>query len=399
MLQDTPSHKACGDLIDMERLDSNKISADNWQLDSSQLQLTTELIRSRHENNQQSEKASRLANRMTRLLEVFPAGVIVLDGGGIIQECNPAAISLLGYPLEGEEWGEIIKRAFSDTTTDGHDISLLNGKLLHVSTSPLEDEPGQIVLLQDVTETRQLQQKISHLQRLSSMGEMAARLAHQIRTPLASALLYLAPLLKPGTDVALQQRFAHRLHTSISHMEQLVKDMLAFSRGDMASTTPVSVKKLLKVIQQQFLSQPEAKNYHLEVQNTANNGSVYGSQAGLVSALINLLNNARLACGNEGEITIFAEYVEDEQGLDCIEISVEDNGCGIPDQEKDKILAPFYTTRSSGTGLGLAVVQSIVKAHKGSLWFESEEGVGSTFSLRLPMYQAINKFKLKAQKI
>ncbi|MDH5358588.1 MAG: HAMP domain-containing histidine kinase, partial [Gammaproteobacteria bacterium] len=309
-----------------------------------------------------------------------------------------SAINLLGEPLDGEHWSSVIERAFSPKMDDGHDMSLVNGRLVHISTSPLEGEPGQIVLLQDVTETRQLQLKISHLQRLSAMGEMAAKLAHQIRTPLSSALLYLAPLIQGDTEPSLQKRFANKLHNSITHMEQLVKDMLAFSRGDMTDTSPVLVGELLSAVKQQFLSQANADKFHLEVHSSINTGYVYGSKDALTSSLNNLVNNARLACEPEGEITIFADYVQDEQGVDCIEISVEDNGVGISKEEQAKILTPFYTTRSSGTGLGLAVVQSIAKAHKGELWFESDEGEGSTFCLRLPMYQFPDTFKLKAQK-
>jgi two-component system sensor histidine kinase FlrB len=230
------------------------------------------------------------------------------------------------------------------------------------------------------------------------MGEVAARLAHQIRTPLSSAMLYIAPLMRSDTDSQLQQKFAKKLHASISHMEQLVKNMLAFSRGDMAETSPVAVVDLLNMVEQQFSSQPKAEHYQLEIQNTVNDAYVYGSQEALASAINNLLNNARQACGEEGEITIYSEYVEDDAGTDCIEISIEDNGIGISQQDKEKILKPFYTTRSSGTGLGLAVVNSIVQAHRGELWFESDEGEGSTFSIRLPMYQSAQQFTLKAQK-
>jgi two-component system sensor histidine kinase FlrB len=81
--------------------------------------------------------------------------------------------------------------------------------------------------------------------------------------------------------------------------------------------------------------------------------------------------------------------IRDEAEQYCIEISVEDNGVGIAEADYEKILQPFYTTRSAGTGLGLAVVQSIAKAHKGILWLDSELGEGSTFSLRLPVYQAV----------
>jgi len=358
--------------------------------------LTTKFLDRDDESTPSFEEAVCLASRMTQLLEVLPGGVVVLNGDGLVQQCNSAAINLLGEPIEGERWTTIIERAFRPNRNDGHDISLVDGRLVHISTSPLEGEPGQIILLQDVTETRQLQQKVSHLQRLSAMGEMAARLAHQIRTPLSSALLYVAPLIKEGTDNKLKQRFAKRLHNSISHMERLVKDMLAFSRGDMAETEPVLLDELLSTIKQQFVSQPEAEKFNLEIQSTVQDAYVYGSKDALSSALNNLMTNARLACEDGGEITVFVDLIQDE-AVDYIDISIEDNGVGIAKEDQEKVLSPFYTTRSSGTGLGLAVVKSIAKAHKGELWFESDKGVGSTFCLRLPMYQPADKFTLTAQ--
>ncbi|MTI63767.1 ATP-binding protein [Methylophaga sp.] len=339
------------------------------------------------ETSADKQQADRLANRHSRLLEVLPAGVVVIDGEGIVQEANAAAIDLLGEPLSGERWIHIIDRAFSPQPGDGHDVSLRDGRLVHISTSPMGTEPGQIILLQDVTDTRALQNKVSHLQRLSTMGEVAARLAHQIRTPLSSALLYLAPLLKEDSEPAVRQRFAGRLKHSLTHMEQLVRDMLAFSRGSMASTSPVAITELLDEVLQQFQSQPQSEQFQISIHNNVNDGHVYGSQAALASAINNLLNNARQACGDEGNIRIFAEFVEDNDQA-WIDLSVEDNGPGISEADRDKILTPFYTTRANGTGLGLAVVQSIAKAHKGELWVESDEGEGSTFGLRLPVYQS-----------
>lgn len=345
----------------------------------------------------QQQKADRLADRHSRLLEVLPAGVVVIDGEGIVQEANAAAIDLLGEPLSGERWIHIIDRAFNPQPGDGHDVSLKDGRLVHISTSPMGNEPGQIILLQDVTETRALQNKVSHLQRLSTMGEVAARLAHQIRTPLSSALLYLAPLQKEDSPPDIRQRFAGRLKHSLTHMEQLVKDMLAFSRGSMASTSPVAISNLLDEVQQQFHSQVQAESFVLTIHNSVNDGHIYGSQAALVSAVNNLLNNARQACGDSGQIRVSASFTEDAKRQAWIDISVEDNGPGIAAEEQEKILTPFYTTRSSGTGLGLAVVQSIAKAHKGSLWIQSDEGVGSTFGLRLPVYQSQTHADHRAQ--
>lgn len=375
------------------------LSANDWPEKSSGNVIIDELIDDHgpHRQNQQFEQATRLAGRLTRLLEVLPGGVVVLDGKGIIQQSNLVAIDFLGDKLEGKQWARVIVHAFDPQADDGHDVSLKDGRLVHISTSPLDGEPGQIVLLQDVTETHQLQQKISHLQRLSAMGEMAARLAHQIRTPLSSALLFLAPLLKEDTDTKLRQRFAKRLHDSISHMEQLVKDMLAFSRGDMTATSPVAIDDLMRNVQQQFCSQPDNKNIHFEIQNSLENAYIYGCKAALASAINNLVNNARLACKDEGEIIIFVDQIQDQDDVTSLEISVEDNGFGITAEDQDKVLTPFFTTRSSGTGLGLAVVQSIVKAHKGELWFESDEGEGSTFCMRFPKYQPADKFTLVSQ--
>lgn len=342
-----------------------------------------------------------MANRMTRLLEVLPGGVVVLSGEGIIQQCNATAVSLLGEPLESEAWSQVIKRAFAPKVDNSQDIALNNGRLVHISTCPLQDEPGQIVLLNDVTETRQLQMKVSHLQRLSAMGEMAARLAHQIRTPLSSALLYVSPLLKESIEPTLRQSFAKKLHGSITHMERLIKDMLSYSRGDTATTAPVSITELCDVIEQQFSAQEDAEDYQLRLVDTTFGAYVYGSQDTLTSALNNLLNNAKNAYEDSGVISVKAYSVWDEHDAEFIEISVTDNGVGISKFEQEKILTPFYTTRSSGTGLGLPVVQSIAKSHRGYLSFTSELGKGSTFSIRLPRYQLavepLHENKMKEQ--
>lgn len=332
-------------------------------------------------------EAKLVAARMSRLLEVLPGGVIVLNGQGKVQQCNAAAITLLGEPLTGEFWSDVIKRAFAPKVDNSQDIALNNGRLVHISTSPLDGEPGQIVLINDVTETRQLQLKVSHLQRLSAMGEMAAKLAHQIRTPLSSALLYLSPLLKDEVNPNLRQNFAKKLHNSISHMERLVKDMLSFSRGDMASTSEVLVAELFESIEQQLSSQTDSAHFQFSFNNEANDAYVYGSKDALLSAVNNLITNAKLASEDGGEITITARIQQDELNAEWVEFSVADQGHGIAVHDQEKILTSFYTTRSAGTGLGLPVVQSIAKAHRGRLTFTSEEGVGSTFNLVLPRYQ------------
>lgn len=333
-------------------------------------------------------QADQLANRHSRLLAVLPAGVVVLDGSGFIQEANEAAVSLLGEPLSGERWVNVIERAFDPKPSDGHDVSLKDGRLVHISTNPLGHEPGQIILLQDVTDTRTLQSKVSHLQRLSTIGEVTARLAHQIRTPLSSAMLYLSPLLKEGADEQVKQRFALRVKESLSHMEQLIRDLLSFSRGNMAAPSPVALQELLSQLEQQFSAQNdvESSDVRLTISNNVNDGYIYGSQSALISAITNLLNNARQACEPHGHIEVKADYAINEENEQCISISVSDNGEGMSASVLNKVLTPFYTTRSNGTGLGLAVVQSIVKAHRGHLTIESEPKKGSSVTMFFPLY-------------
>lgn len=349
-------------------------------------------ISAEHIQQSSNTDADQLANRHSRLLAVLPAGVVVIDGSGFIQEANEAAISLLGEPLSGERWVNVIERAFDPKPSDGHDVSLKDGRLVHISTNPLGHEPGQIILLQDVTDTRALQSKVSHLQRLSTIGEVTARLAHQIRTPLSSAMLYLSPLLKEGADEQVKQRFATRVKDSLTHMEQLIRDLLSFSRGNMASPSPVAVSELLSELEQQFSAQNDVENstVTMTLVNQVNGDYIYGSQSALISAITNLLNNARQACEGHGQIEVMAEYAENNAKEQCIQISVNDNGEGMSEAELNKVLTPFYTTRSNGTGLGLAVVQSIVKAHRGLLAIESEPKKGSSVKLLFPIYTSAN---------
>ena len=107
-----------------------------------------------------------------------------------MREANPAACELLGEPLVGELWRQVIARSFAPRKDDGHEISLRDGRRLSIATRSLDAEPGQLVLLNDLTETRRLQDQLARHERLSSLGRMVASLAHQIRTPLSAAMLY-----------------------------------------------------------------------------------------------------------------------------------------------------------------------------------------------------------------
>lgn len=184
--------------------------------------LSGQLSRANRELEGRLEEQGRLTRRFERLLGALPGGVIVLDAQGIVRECNPAAERLLGQSLRGESWRPVVTRAFSPRSDDGHDITLSTGYRVNLSTCSLHGEPGQILLLADVTETRKLQEHASRLERLTSIGRTVAALAHQIRTPLAGALLY-ASTLPSGLS---RENILERLRA----LEGLVEDMLTYAR-------------------------------------------------------------------------------------------------------------------------------------------------------------------------
>src|SRR5476649_214818 len=198
---------------------------------------------------QELAEKERLANRLQNLLDLLPGGVIVIDAQGMVREANPAARDLLGEPLEGELWRHVITRCFAPREDDGHEISLKDGRRLSIATRSLDAEPGQLVLLNDLTETRHLQGQLARHERLSSLGRMVASLAHQIRTPLSAALIYASHLTEQQLPMETQQRFAGRLKERLHELEHQVRDMLVFARGELPLTDRLAPHDLFQALQ------------------------------------------------------------------------------------------------------------------------------------------------------
>ncbi len=367
---------------------SENLTASYQMLENRVAELTGALAVARGYNAAHGEEKERLARRLQSLLHALPGGVVVLDGAGYVQQCNPAAITLLGEPLLGAAWRNIILRAFAPRSDDGHEISLRDGRLVSIATTPLGTEPGQILLLTEVTETRRLQQRLNHHQRLSAMGEMAASLAHQIRTPLASALLYASHLQRPALTLPERQRIGEKIQSRMRHLEHLVNDMLLFSRGAAVGNDVVAVADLLQEVRKVFDANLLAQGAHFDIVDAAAGAMLQGSRDTLVSALLNLVNNALQAGGDHAQVQLKAVYVQEQSSIATVDLLVSDNGPGIPAEIQARLFEPFFTTRTQGTGLGLAVVQAIAQGHHGVAWFESTTGAGSRFAMRLPLIQA-----------
>ncbi len=320
----------------------------------------------------------RLANRLQNLLDLLPGGVIVIDDRGLVREANPAASELLGLPLEGELWRHVIARCFAPREDDGHEVSLKDGRRLSIATRSLDAEPGQLVLLNDLTETRRLQDQLARHERLSSLGRMVASLAHQIRTPLSAALIYASHLTEQVLPVETQQRFAGRLKERLHELEHQVRDMLVFARGELPLTDKVAPKALMQALQ--AAAQTHVQGVSMRWQCDAYGGLVLCNRDTLVGTLLNLIENALQAGTPQVRLKVHL-YARDN----TLRLCVSDSGSGIEPKVLERLGEPFFTTRATGTGLGLAVVNAVARAHQGQLLLHSRPGRGTCALLSLPL--------------
>ena len=330
---------------------------------------------------QELAEKERLANRLQNLLDLLPGGVIVIDAQGIVSEANPAACELLGLPLQGELWRQVIGRCFAPREDDGHEISLKDGRRLSIATRSLDAEPGQLVLLNDLTETRHLQDQLARHERLSSLGKMVASLAHQIRTPLSAALLYASHLTEQELPLDTQQRFAGRLKERLHELEHQVRDMLVFARGELPLTDRVTPKALMQSLQ--AAAQTHVQDVPLRWQCDAHVGELLCNRDTLVGALLNLLENAIQA----GDASLRLKVHLYARG-NSLRLCVSDNGGGIDAAVLERLGEPFFTTKTNGTGLGLTVVKAVARAHQGHLQLRSRPGRGTCALLVLPLFSS-----------
>ncbi len=318
-----------------------------------------------------------MSEKMDRILEAMPSGVVILDGNGIVNQANPVAITLLGEPLEGQAWLTIIQRSFSPQKDDGHEVSLKNGRRVKLAITPLEEEGGQLIVLTDLTETRQLQNNISHLQRLSALGKMVAKLAHQVRTPLSAAILYATNLTNPKLPETSKSKFQLKLIDRLNQLERQVNDMLLMARGRQEQQgEETGLTEVMVQVQEDCELILNKKQCKLTLIDDSSSKLMANSNA-LGSAINNLVMNSVEAGATE-------VVVKASQNNTQLFLEVIDNGAGLDKSLEKKILEPFYTTKAQGTGLGLAVVQSVVMNHGGAVNVKCELGKGCHFVLSFP---------------
>ncbi len=360
---------------------SNQLSESYSMLEARVSELKGQLALVSAQRMQELAEKERLANRLQSLLDLLPGGVIVIDGQGVVREANPAALGMLGQPLVGMLWRQVIARCFAPRKDDGHEISLRDGRRLSIATRSLNGEPGQLVLLNDLTETRRLQDQLARHERLSALGRMVASLAHQIRTPLSAAMLYASHLSEQALPLEQQQRFAARLKERLHELENQVRDMLVFARGELPLPDRLAPAELFAGLR--AAAESHVSGLQLRWQCDARAGELLCNRDTLIGSVLNLLQNAIQASGREVRLKVHL-YARG----DSLRLSVSDNGPGMDATTLARLGEPFFTTKTTGTGLGLAVVKAVVKAHRGELLLRSRPARGTCVTLILPLIVA-----------
>lgn len=343
--------------------------------------LTSELAVANGELRRQFQEKEALSERLSLLLNALPAGVVVLDSTAAVSEANPVARQLLGPAIVDSDWPTLA--ASQLTPTDAPDEWQLDARRVSIAESPLDSTGGRLLLIHDITAAHELKADVERNQRLAAMGEMAASLAHQLRTPLATALLYSSNLAQPELSDAARRRFAGKAAEQLKRLERLIQDVLLFARGESIGRDVIATALFIDDAAMTMAPLCREKGVAFAVHCAVGDSIIKGSRKALAGALLNLLENAVQAC--EGRNAAGAEVslsaiVAGQQ----LRVSVRDSGGGIAPEARERMFEPFFTTRGQGTGLGLAIALGVARAHGGSIEISSTLGEGSEFILLLP---------------
>lgn len=330
-------------------------------------------------------------------------GLISIDNSGSIISYNKPALELLELEEEktdGADLSKIIDFESSgiseilneETTSLEKEISInrRSGESLPLSLSvaPVLLESGQIdgavIILRDLREIKRLQEKVKRSEKLAAIGKLAAGVAHEIRNPLSSIKGFAQFLRHVLKDRPEEREYADVMVHEIDRINRVVNDLLIYSK-------PFEVKRkkqdLNEVIDHTILlvhADAQEKKVNIIKKMPENMKDLWLDSNQITHTLLNLLLNSLEAVTEGGEIEVGAELTDGNQ----VRIWVEDDGCGIPDGYKEKIMDPFFTTRDKGTGLGLAIVHKIVENHNGEIKVTSPppgKSSGTAISILIPL--------------
>ena len=239
-------------------------------------------------------------------------------------------------------------------------------------------------IVRDLTQTQELREQVMQSERLAALGQMVAEITHEIKNPLMMIGGFAQQLMRE-TDDEKNLKKLNIITEEIRRLEQLLADLKEFYQVRTPVSEPVDIKGLLEKVFSLVQEECERHNIQTEVTLDERALTVLGDRGRLEQVFLNLVKNAIEAMERGGKI-----WIQSRLSGGQVEIMVKDEGCGISEQDRDKVFAPFFTTKKHGTGLGLCISKRIIEDHGGSSFFlKSEKGKGTTFKIRLPLYRGV----------
>ncbi len=328
------------------------------------------------------------------VIESMPDGLVTLDSGGRIVSCNARAVAIMGRPME-ELLGRRLEELFADwpiaslagdreVLSVGYEFRHEDGRRVpvEISSSLLRDADdavlGAVLILRDLREIKAMEEQLERSRRLASLGRMAAGIAHEIRNPLGTLRGFAQYFgSRPGDEAG--REYAELMIGEVDRLNGSISALLQFSRPREPELQPVRLgelfEKTARLLEHDFTS----NTITLRLQSSCDE-PVSADPDLLLQVLLNLLKNAVSASGPGSEITLSCRRDREQ-----VRISVTDSGRGMSREEREQMFDPFFSTRKSGTGLGLAVSHQIVEQHGGFFEVESWPGEGTTITVVLPV--------------
>ena len=376
--------------------------------------LTEELRRSSVKLKAKQYDLDQLELLNRNIVQSINTGLITLNNQLEISYVNPAAeqISGFGYrDLEGIHIGDIFPKIvpyLSNSDKEGSNVDMpqpqkaididfdrRDGIRLHLGFAqsilkdPGGDEIGLILIFQDLTEFRQMQDQVRRMDRLAVAGELAAGIAHEIKNPLAS-LSGSIQMLRDEVDFGpMQQRLMDITMREAERLNALVNEFLLFSRPEEAVDRSVEVNEVIDDTLEMLKNSPElSRPIHIE-KTLSENLWVHIDAQRLQQVIWNLVLNAVQEMKNSGRLSV-STAIRTKRGSGnaqekLAEIAISDTGPGILPENQGKVFDPFFTTKDQGTGLGLTIVHRIVENYDGKIFLDSDGHSGTTFTLHFPL--------------
>jgi two-component system, sensor histidine kinase FlrB len=320
-------------------------------------------------------------DRLNTLLDALPAAVILVEEGRVTH-LNPAAAALLPGLVSQSPWSIPTDWTAGEGPNEYH--FMVGERRQTVQLQQIVHPEGSVIQIQDITDNLRMLEESERVDRLAAMGKMSAAIAHQLRTPLSTALLYASHLCNPDLAKDDQIDFASRLQSQLLNLNKLAGNMLQFIRARPQKTSIVALDDLVREACESLEALQQQRQVSLTLDLQAADCQVSVERASMVAALVGIMENALQVC-SEGQTILVSTQADHLRA----NITIDDNGPGIDPQMLQSLFDPFATNRISGTGLGLAIARNTIRSHRGDIQARNRNEGGASFTVVLPSLSSL----------